>query len=47
VGWTREELVEILVHLAPYAGVPTVHSALDVLAEVLAEAGPAPEGGAR
>lgn len=38
-GWTREELVEILVHLAPYAGVPTVHAALDTLAEVLAEPG--------
>jgi 4-carboxymuconolactone decarboxylase len=41
VGWTREELVEVLVHLAPYAGVPTVHGALDTLAEVLAE----PAGG--
>lgn len=38
-GWTREELVEVLVHLAPYAGVPTVHNALDALAAVLAEAG--------
>lgn len=28
VGWTREEVVEALVHLAPYAGVPTVHNAL-------------------
>ena len=37
LGWTREELVEALVHLAPYAGVPTVHNALDVLAAVLAE----------
>jgi alkylhydroperoxidase/carboxymuconolactone decarboxylase family protein YurZ len=33
--------VEVLVHLAPYAGVPTVHGALDTLAEVLAE----PAGG--
>jgi 4-carboxymuconolactone decarboxylase len=37
LGWTREELVEVLVHLAPYAGVPTVHNALDQLAAVLAE----------
>lgn len=38
LGWTREELVEALVHLAPDAGVPTVHTALDALAGVLAEA---------
>lgn len=28
VGWTREQIVEALVHLAPYAGVPSVHNAL-------------------
>lgn len=28
VGWTREEIVEVIVHLAPYAGVPAVHNAL-------------------
>lgn len=28
VGWSREEIVEVLVHLAPYAGVPAVHNAL-------------------
>lgn len=28
VGWTREEIVEVLVHLAPYTGVPAVHNAL-------------------
>ena len=28
VGWSREEIVEALVHLAPYAGVPSVHNAL-------------------
>jgi 4-carboxymuconolactone decarboxylase len=42
-GWTREELVETLVHLAPYVGVPTVHNALDALAAVLAEADASPE----
>ncbi|HWP34436.1 MAG TPA: carboxymuconolactone decarboxylase family protein [Thermodesulfobacteriota bacterium] len=43
VGWTREELVEVLVHLAPYAGVPAVHNALDSLRAVLAEG----DGGGR
>lgn len=38
-GWTREEIVEALVHLAPYTGVPTVHNALDVFQSVLAEQG--------
>lgn len=38
VGWTKEEVVEILVQMAPYAGVPTVHNALDVFQQVLAEA---------
>ena len=28
VGWSREEIVEAIVHLAPYAGVPAVHNAL-------------------
>lgn len=43
LGWTGEELVEALVHLAPYCGVPTVHNALDALAAVVAEAGGAGE----
>lgn len=36
-GWTREEIVEALVHLAPYAGVPAVHNALAVAKEVFDE----------
>lgn len=36
-GWTREEIVEALVHLAPYAGVPAVHNALAVAREVFTE----------
>jgi 4-carboxymuconolactone decarboxylase len=38
-GWTREEIVEALVHLAPYAGVPAVHNALAVAKEAFAENG--------
>lgn len=34
VGWTREEIIEVLVHLAPYAGVPAVHNALATAKEV-------------
>jgi len=37
VGWTKEEIVEAMVQLAPYGGVPTVHNALDVLQGVLTE----------
>jgi 4-carboxymuconolactone decarboxylase len=33
-GWTREEIVEAIVHLAPYAGVPAVHNALAVAKDV-------------
>lgn len=38
VGWTREEVVEAIVQLAPYVGVPTVHNALDVVDEVFSAA---------
>jgi len=37
VGWTREEVVEVLVHLAPYAGVPAVHNALATAREAFTE----------
>lgn len=33
-GWTREEIVEALVQLAPYQGVPKTHDALVVAKEV-------------
>jgi 4-carboxymuconolactone decarboxylase len=34
IGWTEEEIVEALVHLAPYAGVPAVHNALATAKQV-------------
>lgn len=34
-GWSREEIIEIIVHLAPYAGVPAVHNALATAQQVL------------
>lgn len=37
VGWTREEIVEALVHLAPYAGVPAVHNAIATAREAFEE----------
>lgn len=36
-GWTREEIVETLVHLAPYIGVPSVHNALTIADEVFTQ----------
>lgn len=33
-GWTKEEIVEAIVHLAPYQGVPLTHDALAVAKEV-------------
>ncbi|MGH2378428.1 MAG: carboxymuconolactone decarboxylase family protein [Candidatus Limnocylindria bacterium] len=33
-GWTKEEIVEALVHLAPYQGVPLTHDALAIAKEV-------------
>jgi 4-carboxymuconolactone decarboxylase len=36
VGWTREELIEVLMHTAVYAGVPAAVGALNAAAEVLA-----------
>jgi 4-carboxymuconolactone decarboxylase len=36
VGWTREELIEVLMHTAVYAGVPAAVNALNAAAEVLA-----------
>ena len=34
LGWTREEIVEAIVQLAPYQGVPLTHDALGVAKEV-------------
>ena len=34
LGWTREEIVEALVQLAPYQGVPATHDALAAAREV-------------
>ena len=39
LGLTREEIVEILTHVAWYAGVPTAINALQVAKEAFAEAG--------
>ena len=39
VGLTREELVEVLMQTAVYAGVPAANEALKVAAEVLGEPG--------
>lgn len=33
-GWTREEIVEAIVQLAPYQGVPATHDALAAVKEV-------------
>jgi 4-carboxymuconolactone decarboxylase len=40
VGLTREELVEVLIQTAVYAGVPAANDALKAAAEVLGEPGP-------
>jgi 4-carboxymuconolactone decarboxylase len=34
LGWTREEIVEAIVQLAPYQGVPATHDALAAAKEV-------------
>ena len=39
LGLTREEIVEILTHVAWYAGVPTAVNALQIAKEAFAEAG--------
>jgi 4-carboxymuconolactone decarboxylase len=40
-GWTETELIEVLIHLSGYVGVPVIREALicarDVFAEVKAE----------
>lgn len=38
VGMTREQVVEVFVHLAPYVGVPTALAGLRVAAAALADA---------
>jgi 4-carboxymuconolactone decarboxylase len=38
VGWTREEIVEIIIQLSVYVGFPTAIDALRVAGEVFAEA---------
>lgn len=46
LGWTREEIVEALVQLAPYQGVPKTHDALAVAKEVFdSHTPPRPSGG--
>ncbi|GMU79776.1 MAG: carboxymuconolactone decarboxylase [Acidimicrobiia bacterium] len=37
VGWTREELIEVLMHTAVYAGVPAAVGALNAASEVLGD----------
>ena len=34
LGWTREEIIEAIVQLAPYQGVPATHDALAAAKEV-------------
>jgi len=34
VGWTREEIIEAIVQLAPYQGVPATHDSLAAAKEV-------------
>ncbi|WP_078588312.1 MULTISPECIES: carboxymuconolactone decarboxylase family protein [Streptomyces] len=43
IGMTREEITEVLVHLAPYVGVPKTLAGLRVAATTFAEASEAPE----
>ena len=38
VGWTREEIIEVIIHLSVYVGFPTTIDALRVAGEVFAEA---------
>ena len=38
VGWTREEIIEVIIHLVVYAGFPTALDALRIAGEVFAEA---------
>ncbi|MGI5225571.1 carboxymuconolactone decarboxylase family protein [Actinoallomurus sp. CA-142502] len=40
IGMTREEVIEVFVHLAPYVGVPKALAGLRVAATTLAEVGP-------
>ncbi|OKI31098.1 carboxymuconolactone decarboxylase family protein [Streptomyces sp. CB03911] len=44
IGLTREQIIEVMVHLAPYVGVPMALAGLRVVAATLAEA--APDAGA-
>lgn len=39
VGWTKEQLVEVLMHTAVYCGVPAAVNALNAAAEVLGDTG--------
>ena len=39
VGWTPEEVSEIVLHTTPYGGVPAALNALNVMSEVFAERG--------
>ncbi|GLY83836.1 carboxymuconolactone decarboxylase family protein [Actinoallomurus iriomotensis] len=40
IGMTREQVIEVFVHLAPYVGVPKALAGLRVAATTLAEVGP-------
>jgi 4-carboxymuconolactone decarboxylase len=46
IGLTREQIVEVMVHLAPYVGVPKALAGLRVVAATLAEEAPAAGAGA-
>ncbi len=37
VGWTREEIIELVIHMSVYAGFPAALNALTIAGEVFAE----------
>lgn len=39
IGWTREEIVELVIHMSLYAGFPAALNALAIAAEVFEEDG--------
>ena len=38
MGWTREEIIEVIIHMSVYAGFPAALNALTIAGEVFAEA---------
>ena len=38
VGWTREEIIEVIIHMSVYVGFPTALDALRIAGEIFAEA---------